>query len=191
MDREEVLNILKESGALLTGHFLLTSGKHSDKYIQCAQVLKYPEYTERLVAGVVKQLKGNYDLVVGPAIGGIIVAYEFARQLKVPALFTERENGEMALRRGFEIPEGANTLVVEDVITTGGSVKEVIDIVRANGAVVNDVAVLVDRSAGKAKFDGANLTSLLQTNIQTYETDKCPLCKGDVSIIKPGSRSKK
>lgn len=186
MKKEEILEIFQASDALLEGHFLLTSGKHSNRYIQCAQVLKDPKATEKLAAALSKKLKDNYDLVIGPAMGGVIVAYEMGRQLGVNALFTEREEGQMTLRRGFEIPEGSRVLVVEDVITTGGSVKEVVELVENAGGIVADVAVLVDRSGGKHVLDSAPV-SLIELEVETYAPEACPLCK-DSKPVKPGSR---
>jgi orotate phosphoribosyltransferase len=153
LNQNQALELFRKSGALLEGHFLLTSGRHSDRYVQCAQVLKFPEYTSLLCERIAAGFQGEQiDLVVGPAMGGILVAYETARHLKVPNLFTERENGSMTLRRGFAIQPGEKVLVVEDVVTTGGSVVEVIDLVKAKGAEVVGVGVLVDRSGGKVNF---------------------------------------
>jgi orotate phosphoribosyltransferase len=182
------MEIFKESGALLEGHFLLTSGKHSAQYIQCAQVLKYPHYTEELAADLADRFKGQVDLVIGPAMGGIIVAYEMGRALGIPALFTERQQGEMNLRRSFEIIPGQKVLVVEDVITTGGSVQEVIDLVRRAGGEIAGVAVLVDRSGGRVDF-GVPLEALLKLDITTYDPDNCLLCQTGTDPVKPGSRN--
>ncbi len=186
MTMEEILKIFQDSDALLEGHFLLTSGKHSNRYIQCAQVLKNPKSTETLVSELAKKLTGKYDLVVGPAMGGVIVAYEMGRQLGVSALFTERENGKMTLRRGFEIPPQSRVLVVEDVITTGGSVKEVVELVEDAGGIVSDVAVLVDRSSGNHALQAPPI-SLVKLQVETYAPEACPLCK-DSRPVKPGSR---
>ena len=134
LSNQEALAVFLDSGALMEGHFKLTSGRHSNQYMQCAQLLKYPDMTEKVVSNLTEQFKDDHiDIVIGPAMGGIIVAYEAARQLGKPAIFTERENGVMALRRGFQIQPGQRVLVVEDVITTGGSVKEVIDVVEKLG----------------------------------------------------------
>ncbi|AFV02473.1 Orotate phosphoribosyltransferase [Dehalobacter sp. UNSWDHB] len=189
LNENDILDIFKETGALLQGHFLLTSGKHSARYMQCAQVLQYP----RKAAVLGKDLAGKFEgmeieTVIGPAMGGIVVAHEVGRNLGVKAIFTERQNGEMALRRGFKLEPGEKVLVVEDVITTGGSVKEVINIVKEAGAVPVGVGVLVDRSGGKADFDGLLLHSLIQMNIEAYEPDDCPLCKQGIPWEKPGSR---
>lgn len=189
LNKEQATKIFTDSGALLEGHFKLTSGRHSNRYMQCAQVLQYPQYTEELAAHLAEKFAGEkIDYVVGPAMGGIIVAYEVARQLKVPSMFTERQDGRMVLRRGFKIAPGDRILVVEDVVTTGGSVIEVMEVVRAQGGEVVGVGVLVDRSGGKADF-GVRLESVLEMDIESWEADNCPLCQaGQGEAIKPGSR---
>lgn len=190
LDSSDATRIFTDAGALLTGHFKLTSGRHSNRYMQCAQVLQYPEYTEQLARHLAEQFTGDgIELVVGPAMGGIIVAYEVARQLGVTAIFTERQDGEMQMRRGFVIKPGQRVLVVEDVVTTGGSVQEVINIVRQNGGEVAGVAVLVDRSGGKVNF-GVKQASVLQLDIESWSAEDCPMCKaGQGEPVKPGSRS--
>jgi orotate phosphoribosyltransferase len=190
LNQQEAIDIFTRSGALMEGHFKLTSGRHSNRYMQCAQVLQYPQFTEQLALHIAeKYADEKIDMVIGPAMGGIIVAYEVARQLKVPGIFCERENGQMALRRGFSIDPGSRLLVVEDVVTTGGSVMEVMEIVRASGGVVAGVAVLVDRSAGKVDF-GVRKEAVLTMDIESWPPDDCPLClDGQGEAIKPGSRS--
>lgn len=189
LSTEEIKKIFIDSGALLEGHFRLTSGRHSDRYIQCARVLMEPNYTAALCGHLAEAFKDEaVDLVVGPAMGGIVISYEMARQLGVPSLFTERVDGKMTLRRNFVIEPGQKVLVVEDVVTTGGSVKEVIDIVRENGGVVVGVALLVDRSNGKVDL-GARVEACLSMDVKSYEADECPLCKAGLPIIKPGSRA--
>lgn len=184
----EVSEVLKRTGVLLEGHFRLTSGRHSARYLQCAQVLQYPQEASRLAKALAGRFaKDQVDVVVGPAIGGIILAYEVARHLGARALFAERQDGAMALRRGFQIRPGERVLVVEDVITTGGSVHEVIRLVRDLGGQVVGVGVLVDRSDGQADF-GYPLQSLLQIDITTYPPQDCLLCKQGLPAIKPGSR---
>ncbi|KAB3530562.1 orotate phosphoribosyltransferase [Alkaliphilus serpentinus] len=192
ISRERVIEILKESEALLEGHFILTSGRHSNQYMQCAKVLQYPWFTEELSAALAEDFKDKgVEIVIGPAMGGIIIAYELARKLKAKNVFAERENGKMTLRRGFVIPKGARVLVAEDVITTGGSVREVIDIVKEQGGIVVGVALLVDRSNGAIDF-GVPLSAALTTEVISYTPDECPLCKaGELPAIKPGSRSLK
>lgn len=186
---EEVLNIFKESEALLEGHFRLTSGRHSRQYMQCAKVLQYPHHAARLGEVLAESFRGQgIDLVIGPAMGGILVAHEVGKALGTKAIFTERENGEMKLRRGFELQPGQKVLVVEDVITTGGSVREVIEVVKAYGAEPVGVGVLVNRSGGKADF-GVPLASLLEIEIESFDTESCPLCAEGIPAIKPGSRA--
>lgn len=190
LSNEEALKAFIDSGALMEGHFKLTSGKHSNQYMQCAQLLKYPDLTEKVIGNLAHVFKDDdIDIVIGPAMGGIIVAYEAARQLGKPGIFTERENGVMALRRGFQIKPGQKILVVEDVITTGGSVKEVIEVVEKMGGIVAGVGVLVDRSGGKVTF-GVKQAAVLTLDITSWEQEDCPLCKeGKTEAIKPGSRS--
>ena len=186
---EEVLNIFKESEALLEGHFRLTSGRHSRQYMQCAKVLQYPHHAARLGEALAGSFRGQgIDLVIGPAMGGILVAHEVGKALGTKAIFTERENGEMKLRRGFELQPGQKVLVVEDVITTGGSVREVIEVVKAYGAEPVGVGVLVNRSGGKADFS-VPLASLLEIEIESFEPESCPLCAQGIPAIKPGSRA--
>ncbi|MDD2371716.1 MAG: orotate phosphoribosyltransferase [Firmicutes bacterium] len=189
LSTEEIKKIFIESGALLEGHFRLTSGRHSDRYIQCARVLMEPKYTSALCGHLAEAFKNEkVDLVVGPAMGGIVISYEMAKQLGVPSLFTERVDGKMTLRRNFTIEPGQRVLVVEDVVTTGGSVKEVIDIVKENDGIVVGVALLVDRSNGKVDL-GARVEACLSMDVKSYEADDCPLCKAGLPIVKPGSRS--
>lgn len=189
MKKEEVLEILRKTEAMLEGHFLLTSGRHSDKYIQCAKVFQYPEYTEMFSKQLAEAFKDDdINVVVGPAIGGIVFAYEVGRQLGVRAIFAERENGIMTLRRGFYIKGGENVLVVEDVTTTGGSVKEVIEIVRNCGGNVAGVGSLVDRSNGTVDF-GVKFVPIVRLDVKSYEPQECPLCKQGINLVKPGSRN--
>lgn len=185
---EEYLDIFRKSEALLEGHFLLTSGKHSAQYMQCAQVLQYPDRAAILAEGLARQFREQeIQTVIGPAMGGIIVAHEVAKALGVRALFTERENGIMRLRRGFTLSPGERVLVVEDVVTTGGSVQEVLAVVREFGAIPVGVGVLVDRSGGKVDF-GTPMASIVQLNIEAYEAKECPLCAQGIPVVKPGSR---
>ncbi len=189
MTKEKALQLFKQTGVMLEGHFLLTSGRHSDRYMQCARLFQYPDISE----GFSKDLAGNFKgvtLVAGPAIGGIILAYEVARQLIVPNIFAERENGVMTLRRGFSVPKGTKVLVVEDVVTTGGSVKEVIELVRSLGGEVVGVGSIVDRSDGKVDF-GVPFHAVVSMGIKSYEPDECPLCRAGIPVVKPGSRNLK
>jgi len=187
---EEVMKKFEQAGAIQKGHFKLTSGVHSDTYIQCAQVMQHPEFMHNLCSELGRKFRGDdVDVIVGPAIGGIIMAHVMARVLGpwVRAIFTERENGKMTLRRSFEIKEGEKVLVVEDVTTTGSSVREVIDIVNSRQGKVVGVGVLIDRSGGKVDF-GIKTKKLLTIDIKTYLPEECPLCKKGIPVVKPGSR---
>jgi orotate phosphoribosyltransferase len=188
LDQKEILEIMRETKVLREGHFRMTSGRHSRQYMQCAQVLQYPKFTERLCEDLARRFKGQeLHAVVAPAIGGIIIAYEVAKVLGIRALFTEREDGKMTFRRGFHLEDDENVLVVEDVITTGGSVIEVIEAVRERGANVAGVGVVVDRSGGRVHF-GVKTEVLLAMEIETWDPEDCPLCKQGIPILKPGSR---
>jgi orotate phosphoribosyltransferase len=195
MDRQQVLSIFKESGALLEGHFQLTSGLHSNQYFQCAKVLQYPKHATALCADVASRFTGSaVDVVIAPAMGGIVVGQEVGRLLNARTMFTERKEGVMQLRRGFEIRSGERVLVCEDVVTTGGSVVEVIEIVKELGGNPVGVGYIVDRSGGKVQFDlgeGGMQHSVLQMDVVTYKPDICPLCKQGMPIEKPGSRINK
>ena len=182
-----VLEQLKESEALLEGHFLLSSGRHSNRYCQCAKLLQYPERAEKVLSVVAEKVKDlDIDIVVGPAMGGIIVAYELGRQLGVPAIFTERENGEMSLRRGFEIRPGQRVLVTEDVVTTGKSSLETIEVLKSMGAEIVGIACIVNRSTGPLSYP---LFDAIRLDIESWETSDCPLCKEGLPYVKPGSRA--
>ena len=188
MEDREVIRLFEESGAILNGHFLLTSGRHSNRYLQCALVMQHPDVCERLSRDIVSQLAGKaVDVVIGPAMGGITLAYEMGRQLKCRAIFAEREDGKMTLRRGFSLKTGDRVLVCEDVVTTGGSAKEVADMAKAAGCDVVGIACLVDRSGGKADL-GYPLYSVLQLEVASWPPEECPLCKEGSVPYKPGSR---
>lgn len=189
----DITKILKKTGALLEGHFELSSGLHSAAYVQCAQVLQHPELAEKLGRLLAKRFgdKG-IEVVVSPALGGVVVGHEVARALGTRAVFTEREsprNGsrEMTLRRGFRIDRGEKVLVVEDVVTTGSSTKEIMDIVKEAGGDIVGVGSLIDRSLGKADF-GVYTNTLLSLDIGTYSPENCPLCRQGIPLVKPGSR---
>ncbi|MPL81519.1 Orotate phosphoribosyltransferase [bioreactor metagenome] len=189
MTEVEVKELFLETGAILEGHFLLTSGLHSPLYVEKFQVLQYPKHTETLCKALAQKFANqNVDLVVGPVTGGILLAHEVGKSLGTRAIFTERENGKMTLRRGFVIKPGERVLVVEDIVTTGGSVKEVIDVVREHGGVPVGVGILVDRSGGKAEF-GTLTQALLHLNVDTYSKENCPLCTTGIPITKRGSRN--
>ncbi|KAB2880948.1 orotate phosphoribosyltransferase [bacterium] len=190
MNDNEVLDIFRKSGALLEGHFILTSGAHSPNYFQCAKVLQYPNWAQILCAEIAMFFKDHkIHAVAAPAVGGIIVGHEVARTLNARCVFSERENGVMSFRRGFEIKRDENVLVVEDVVTTGGSIKEVVQLCRDANANVIGVGFLVDRSNGKVEF-GVPKYSLVSVDVVKYEPRECPLCKnGELPAVKPGSRT--
>jgi len=189
MHQKEFMDIFEKTGAIMKGHFKFTSGLHSDTYIQCAKVLRYPGYTEKLVQSIAAAFSDDgIELVIGPALGGIIVAYEAGRQLGVPALFAERQDGSMMLRRGFGIPENARVLVVEDVVTTGGSVREVMEVVNKNGGIAVGVGTLVDRSGGKVGFGVKQKAVVTIDSLKAYKPQDCPLCREGIPLVKPGSR---
>ncbi|MGI6225849.1 MAG: orotate phosphoribosyltransferase [Peptococcales bacterium] len=188
MDRQEILDLLQKTHALKTGHFKLTSGLHSEQYVQCALLLREPAIAEKVCKALALKFKDEApEIVVGPAIGGIIAAYEVARSLDVPGIFAERENGKMTLRRGFSIEKGQKALVIEDVITTGGSSQEVVELLQSLGAEVLGVGSIIDRSGGKTKLT-VPFKPLIKLEINTYEPEKCPLCAKGLEVVKPGSR---
>lgn len=188
--RERIEQILKESGVLMEGHFLLTSGRHSNKYMQCARIFRHPKYSEELCAALAEQFSDEkIDVVIGPAMGAVQMAYEVSRAVGCENFFTERdEEGKMTLRRGFVITPGMRCLLVEDVVTTGGSVKEVQKLVEAAGGVVVGIGSLVDRSNGKVDF-GVPFRSVYPAEVVSWDAAECPLCKeGAEPPVKPGSR---
>ena len=189
IDRE-VLELLVSTGAILDGHFLLSSGKHAARYIQCARLLQHPELAHRVCVALAERARnlGKIDAVIGPALGGIILAYELARVLGVRGMFTEREVGKMSLRRGFEIHRGERVLIAEDVVTTGRSSLEVAQVVRTHGAEVVGIACIVDR---RVAGEGMSLPVISATKmkIELYEPGDCPLCQQGIPPVKPGSRA--
>ena len=189
-----LMKLFEETGAYLRGHFRLTSGLHSPEYLQCAKVLAYPAHAERLGRDLAQRLAAligetKIDLVVAPAMGGLIIGHEVARQFGVPFLFTERDaaTNEMTLRRGFELHPGQKAVVIEDVITTGGSTREVVRLLVDAGATVLAAGSIIDRSGGKADV-GVPRVSLQELNPVTYDPADCPLCREGVPVVKPGSR---
>lgn len=189
LTKKEILQYLYETEALRKGHFVLSSGLHSEAYVQCALLLKNPTIAEIICKDLAKKFKDmQADLVVGPAIGGIIVAYEVARHLGVPSIFAERKEGQMTLRRGFSVEKGQKVIVMEDVITTGGSSQEVVKLLENLGAQVIAAGSIIDRSSGTVKLT-VPYKSLIKLDIKTFEAAECPLCKAGVSKEKPGSRS--
>lgn len=188
MTQAEIVDALKAADAVLDGHFVLTSGRHSDTYVQCARILEDPALTTRLaqaaVAGLPEDL--DIDLVAAPAVGGLVIGFAVAQALGVKFIFTERENGRMVFRRAFKVPEGARVLVVEDVVTTGGSVAEVIALVEAAGARVVGVVSLIDRGGDKAFSSPA--WPLLRLEVESWDPASCALCASGVEVYSPGSR---
>jgi orotate phosphoribosyltransferase len=188
MTSDQVLDIYKKTGALLTGHFLLSSGLHSEQYLQSALVLQQPDIASKLCAALAEHFRdSDIEAVIAPALGGVFVSHETARALGVRALFAERVNGELTLRRGFTIRPGERVLVVEDVITTGKSTKETIEVVKKSGGTVVAAGSLVDRSGGKADL-GVPYKALVTLQVPAYPPESCPLCKAGSKPVKPGSR---
>lgn len=191
LTREDILKIFKDTEALLEGHFILTSGLHSNTYFQCAKVFQYPWHAETLCQEIAEHFRNdNIDVVVSPAVGGIVIGQEIGRLLGARSIFTERVEGEMTLRRGFQIYPGERVLLAEDVTTTGGSVKEVQQAAEQAGAHIVAVTAVVDRSGGKAQF-GVPYFSLFQMEVTNHKPDNCPMCQSGSEAVKPGSRSLK
>ena len=185
MNNEDVIGLFLKTGALLEGHFTYASGRHGARFLQAARVMQYPEHAEALCEAMAAPFaKDAIDLVVGPATGGIILAYETARALKCRAACTEKDGDGMALKRGFALKPGTRVLVVEDITTTGGSVKKSIVHLRQRGAVVIGVGVLIDRSAGEAKFD-CRFEPLARLDMQSWPPDACALCQQGIPLIEP------
>jgi orotate phosphoribosyltransferase len=186
---ESVLDLFRRSGALLDGHFKLTSGLHSSGYLQCALVLQHPREAEACGAAIAQRVFNlGVQVVLSPALGGIVIGHEVARGLGVRAVFAERQDGALRLRRGFALEPGEKVLVVEDVLTTGGSTRETIEIARAAGAEVVGAASIIDRSGGNAGVDVPYL-ALASIHVPTYDSDACPMCAAGEPIAKPGSRA--
>ena len=189
MNNNDYIEIFKNSGALLEGHFVLTSGRHSASYFQCAKLLQYPKYLELFSNKIVDHFKDNeIDLVMSPAVGGIVLGTEVGRLLKKRSVFAERINGKMAMRRGFEIKANDKVLIVEDVITTGGSVKEVMNLVKDFGGSIVGVGVIVDRSSGEVVLHD-NQLSLASLKVNSYDSNEVPSELASIPVEKPGSRS--
>src|SRR4030095_3729655 len=190
MTEKEILQIFKDSNALLEVHFVLTSGLHSAQYIEKFRVLEQPKYTEVLCRELASKFRDDgITVVVGPMTGGIILSYETGKQLGTKAIFTERVDGKMKFRRGFTLSHSDSVLIVEDIITTGGSVLEVIEEVKTFGPTIAGIGCLVDRSEGRAKYDYP-FRPLVKMDVIAYKQDECPLCKANVPVTKPGSTNK-
>jgi len=185
-DKINVLDLLKKTDSVLEGHFKLSSGLHSNRYFQCAKLLQYPDIVEKVATELAKLFTEEIDTVVGPALGGIIIAYEVARALGKKSIFVERKDGIFCLRRGFELSKGEKVLIIEDVITTAKSIKEAVEVVEKLGGNVIGYGCIVDRSQGKT---GLNIKSLIRMQVEEFEPDKCPLCKQNIPVTKPGSRN--
>jgi orotate phosphoribosyltransferase len=193
MTGDEVLKVFEENGALLKGHFLLSSGLHSSRYLQCALVLQHPEIATQLCAALAAKIQADdkidaVDLVIAPALGGVFVAHETARAFGTRALFAERQEGAMTLRRGFTIKPGERVLVVEDVVTTGGSTREVMEVVTSLGGRVVGAGSIIDRSGGTVDL-GVPRHALATLEVPVYSAAECPLCEEGTQAVKPGSRS--
>lgn len=188
MEQEKVLDLMRELGALHHGHFLLSSGLHSDTYFQCARILQFPELARELGAALAAFFPGTgYDVVVSPALGGILVGHEVARALGRRFVFTERKDGKMTIRRGFEIAQGERVIIAEDVVTRGTSLLEVAEVVTAAGGEVAGLTCIIDRTGGDVELPQP-LQSLARVEVQTWQVDACPLCGQGVDLVKPGSR---
>ena len=189
---ETVLDVFRRVGALLDGHFRLTSGLHSSGYLQCALVLQHPREAEALGEAIANQVRmQDVEAVLSPALGGIVIGHEVARALGVRALFAERQDGGLTLRRGFSFAPGERVLVVEDVVTTGGSTRETIEVARAAGATVVGAASIIDRSGGAVNSQPLDVpyTALAPISVPTYAPESCPLCAAGQPVVKPGSRA--
>ena len=186
--RDELLDLFRKSGALLEGHFRLSSGLHSTGYLQCALVLQHPEHAELLGRAIAVRTRSlGATAVLSPALGGVIIGHEVGRGLGVRALFAERQDGALMLRRGFMLSENDRVLVIEDVVTTGGSTRETMQVAAAAGGQVVGAASIVDRSGGRTELS-VPFHALLEIDLPTYEPDACPLCAKGLPVVKPGSR---
>lgn len=190
MNDQNVMRMLEETQAVMHGHFLLTSGLHSPLYVEKFNVLQHPRYTEALCKEIAARfINDNVQLVVGPMTGGILLAYEVAKNLGTKFFFTERVNGKMTFKRGFQIEPGTRVLVVEDIVTTGGSVREVLDVVKSEGGIPVGVGFLVDRSGGKVDF-GCRMEPLLRLDVEAYKPEECPLCAKGEPLTQRGRTGK-
>jgi orotate phosphoribosyltransferase len=186
---ENYLKLFEELGVIMNGHFLLTSGKHSPTFLQCSQLMQHPDHTEKVVKELAKKFKNTEaEVVVGPAMGGIILSYEMARQLGLRAIYAEKCEDGMEFRRGFNEKPGTKVLVIEDAVSTGGSVRNVMDACKKANLDVVGVAIIVDRSNGKVKLHD-NQHSLITLDIPAYNPEECPMCKDNMELISPKNLS--
>ena len=188
ISEKRVKKILEKTGVLQEGHFLLSSGRHAEKYLQCALVLQYPEYADELAEGIADLWEEEtIETVTGPAVGAIVVSCVVARAIGVRSIFSERKDGKMKYRRGFDISPGEKVLLVEDVVTTGKSVREAIELLEEKEAQIVGISSLIDRSGGNVEFDYP-FKSLITFNVKSYSQEECPLCEKEIDFTKPGSR---
>ena len=191
MTEQDVKDILIKTQAIMEGHFLLTSGLHSPLYVEKFNVLQHPKYTEQLCQALAEKFADqNIQTVVGPVTGGILLAHETGKALGTRAIFTERENGKMTFRRGFKLEPGERVLIVEDIVTTGGSIKEVLNVIKQNGGIPVGIGMLVDRSGGRLNFDGVPYEALVHLDVKAYKPEECPLCQEGVPMTKRGRTGK-
>lgn len=185
MKKAEIIEMLKNTGVIMEGHYLLTSGRHSSRFLQCSQLLQYPGYAEKICLEMARPYRDKgIQTVIGPAMGGVILSYETARVLGARAVFAEPAGETMIFRRGFWVKPGEKVLVVEDAVSTGGSVKKVIDLLKLHGAETAGVSIMIDRTGGKVDL-GVPVTALLSMEIESYPPEDCPLCREGVSLQKP------
>lgn len=189
MTDQEIIKTFQDVGALLNGHFVLRSKLHSNKFFQAALLFKYPDIAEKLCRTLAERMKDlGAETVISPAVGGILVGQELARALGIQAIFADKENDELVLKRGFTIRKGERIIVAEDVVTKGGRVQQTIDLVKSLGGIPVAVGIITDRSGGTVDF-GIPLFSLIKLNLPTYQPEECPLCKQGVPLVRPGSKS--
>ncbi|MBC8492027.1 MAG: orotate phosphoribosyltransferase [Candidatus Marinimicrobia bacterium] len=188
MIEKDVENIFRDCGALMSGHFLLSSGLHSDSYLEKFRIFEQPKIHERLISEILSHFDTTeVKTILGPALGGVIMASEAARQLNIRAVFSEKEDSRLTLRRGFKLSSGEKVLILDDIVTTGGSVKETITIAENAGAKILGIGILADRSGGRVKF-GYRHHALMNLDLPVYKPEECPMCKEKMPLIKPGSR---
>lgn len=188
MKQKEIIELFKKTDVIQTGHFELSSGRHTDTYLQCAKIMQYPEYTNKLAKEIAELwTEEDIDLIVGPAIGGIIISYAVASVMNLRNIFSERKDGKMKFRRNLDVKEVEKVLIVEDVVTTGGSVREVITLLEESNAHIVGISSLVDRSNGEVEFD-YQFKPLLKLEVDSFEADNCELCEKGIPINKPGSK---